>query len=590
MSAIASNDDGSAQTLNDGSHLSDAWPDRLGTLRHDVRFDSPFRIFKIEDAQFGMDVQDGMVDVLTFLATTLKLRLVCLEGASGEIRSEELKAMLEPGEEDRVRAEFRQRHISAPEYLALATDLPLRLFGAENPEQYRMNTEALIQAHLSGRATDSLFEIMERQVAVLTANLCNPRLQHFEKSLAAYDRRELGLGELVQDVVLPSLSRLDSAANTLPDLQKFSSLLALEKQIDFRKVRLETRRLLGLLLAQLRAPRIDRALFERSVKAQLRFERAQQTWDVEELRSGELQVFRRFTQRVEGHLRQLALRTREGHLKASETHLAIVDLAVHLQVDVRKFPNFLRYSHYIYKTSRLSRTGLLDQLQRAEELVRESLVENELERNVTRAARAVSGTRRLCQLEMTPDAADRLTVEFGQLSSLDLFSQLSVGDCRLPEQELVHWARKVSAELDATGASPLELLEKAQSLLVGASPGPNEIARLALLGFEVALEGAYRFYQLAPLRGRTLAENTLRAMREYDVSDAILISGGFLTEQILAVLTRESITHSVIIPRSEETQMDRTTYFDRISNAEEGSSFINELWQRAGVAGPDREP
>jgi hypothetical protein len=79
----------------------------------------------------------------------------------------------------------------------------------------------------------------------------------------------------------------------------------------------------------------------------------------------------------------------------------------------------------------------------------------------------------------------------------------------------------------------------------------------------LALDAAWRFSELAARRARAISHNTLRQLRNRELDEAVLITGGFLTEYILREFTAQRISHVVIIPRSTSS----STSFDDYVNS-----------------------
>lgn len=98
-----------------------------------------------------------------------------------------------------------------------------------------------------------------------------------------------------------------------------------------------------------------------------------------------------------------------------------------------------------------------------------------------------------------------------------------------------------------------------------------------LLRAELAVEGAYRFSQLATARGRSLVENMLRYMQEQGETTAILITGGFLTSKILPVLEREMISYQVITPSNQPSTFTAKDYVEQMARGSTQSEFMREL-------------
>jgi hypothetical protein len=267
------------------------------------------------------------------------------------------------------------------------------------------------------------------------------------------------------------------------------------------------------------------------------------------------------------------------------------------------------YIHYLHQAKRIKGNALIDEVQQASNQIQEKLFENEDQRALAKTCRKLDGLQKLCSLEMSPHLSDRFKREFGHLTFSALLQDEYIQQAILPaeraaldgaiqnfkgilekgEKEKIldlldrHRSQRAGAEdelerleRELENLKFTELLADADHTVEVAFPMAGPLVR-GLIHAEIAVNGAYRFSQLAPARGRTLAENTLRYMKEQGVTMAILITGGYLTSQILPVLERERISYRVFIPKTQPSKITKKDYGESMAGHTTRSESLRDL-------------
>lgn len=550
--------------------LDSYWPQAAGSISETATFDSPYRIFKIEDTHYGIDVQKGMLGVLRFLHREYGITLTGLEGAEGDLLIAEIKSVIRPDEVKQLDGLLKTKVLTAPEYLALTSDLPLELYGVEQRNLYDKNQEALKQAAASYDLSKRLFEILKGHVASLKEAVCGPDLLAFERAVADYEAGEISLKTFVLNWLCPyTAERAGIPIDEFPNLALFVAFLALEQVTEYKRVRSETARLLNDVLIILFAPRVEPALFERAVRAQRKLEGRGSAAVADTVDETHVMEYKAFARDVFEQLKGVSQAIKTDQLPTSEMYDLVIELGTFCRLDLRRYPNLLRYAHGLHLAGAIHRKNLLAELLQAIDEVR-AAVSTTVEETALTADRVVTGFEKIARLESTPEESEQMIAEFGHLSVKDLLrvAQLSK-------------AMGAFEEADGTtaGCSPQQL----EAMIADFQGCENEAAGFQTLVLEsdLALEGAYRFYQLAPLRGRAIAENTLRAMREQGVTEAALVTGGFLTSQILGVLNQLQVSYVVIVPPSIPSSVSRDIYIGTFQEEKPGSGLLRELRERA---------
>lgn len=176
------------------------WPEHLGRITHSWIFESPLLIFKIEDASFGLDTQQSIVEILRYLHKKFDVRIICVEGSAGTFRDfSEVRRKLSA---KKIEVAFSTRHLTGAEYLALTSDLPLFLYGVEDQEQYLNHTAALAQTYRGQTVTLSLLNKLKLQIDILKRAIFSDSLYEFDQTLEKYESGDWNLHGIV-DLLSP---------------------------------------------------------------------------------------------------------------------------------------------------------------------------------------------------------------------------------------------------------------------------------------------------------------------------------------------------------------------------------------------------
>ncbi|MFL5655214.1 MAG: hypothetical protein ACJ8CB_13700, partial [Ktedonobacteraceae bacterium] len=413
---------------------------------------------------------------------------------------------------------------------------------AEHMEQYHKNKAALAWCSYGYEEGKSIFQKLETHLSRLKRTAYSAELRRHDQIIARYEKGEVSAADILSG--LQAFAEQDPFDwDEFPHLKRLLRTFALEARIDNDNVLTEAGLLGRDIVDTLYATQVSRPLFERIIRA--KFEQKQ--WNVEEI--GYLSALARMGEYKQGvdeivhELSELAIKLRLDMFPRSNYFGRLIDLSNLCDVDIRRYPNLLLYTHLLHqRAERLIADHAVDELSLAMRAVQEQLFENSQQRELARIWRAITGLHRLCRFEMSPSTSDRFVCEFGELTMTELVDEPIIKET-LP-------------------------------------PDASTRIQLAIYSIDIALEGAYTFYQLAPSRGRILAENTLRYMRDQGVTVAALVAGGFLTGQILPVLERESVSYIVVRPKTVKSKITQSEYIDRIIRGASSNPLIQKLRER----------
>ena len=196
-------------------------------------------IIHIQDAHCNYEAQKNMAGVLEYLVKEHNLKLIMVEGGSGNVNLSFLRAY----SDEKARVEVADKYlkagkISGEEYLDIVSDYNLDLYGIED--------EALYDAHLASfEKVDSIKEEGLRYLEGLANIIKNLKpyiyteeLRQLEKKSSDYADKVVSLAEYCQYLKEIAYKK-GLNLNEFPHLTAFSETARLEKEIDFQQAESE---------------------------------------------------------------------------------------------------------------------------------------------------------------------------------------------------------------------------------------------------------------------------------------------------------------------------------------------------------------
>lgn len=612
------------QVLKDGSLIENYWPESLGTIVETKESDSPYLVFVIQDAYSELDIQSGIMKILRHLQRQHGLRHVCLEGAVGDFPEfSRITPPLTEQEKKELLALVKGYNLSGPEYLAITESAHFKIYGAENSEQYRKNLETEAQAYKVYRVFGRVFERLAAYVTNLKVGAYSAELLRFDQAIQEQEAGKLTLAELLHRWISEYERQGKIHLNRYPAIENMIRISRLETALEMSKVRPETNRLIEDIITLLSVKRVPYELFDRVVLAKYQLEGRDTTALKKLPRSALVKEYNHFVEEIVKRLARLALQVRLEQLPTREMYSYVVDLSGLCGLDIRRYPNLLTYLHSLYSYHALLQEDFLTEIHLMVEDARMALFTDpfEADREVARAWRALIGLQKICSLASSPEDCERFESEFGCLSLSELMQKIitrnslspaaheqwyqemllgPAGEAYSTKQEIVDALfkafgieRELLPLLHLLFGSELEILSAIFAQFGSKSPlkepyhdaelseAPDlHWAKLIAAAIDIALEGAYKFFQLAPARGRSLTENTLQRMKEQGVTVVALVAGGFLTNYVLPVLEREDVAFKLIRPKTKFRGRTRGEYWNSFETRKEMPPLLQNILKR----------
>jgi len=340
-------------------------PSQYGTIKesfdaqHTIQ-DTNRMIIHVQDAHCNYEAQKNMAQLLDYLVKAYNLKLIMVEGGSGDVNLSFLRGYADKKAREEVADKYlKEGKISGEEYLDIVSDYNLELYGIED--------EALYDAHMdSFRKIDSIKEEGLRSLGSLSDNvkqlkplIYTEELMLLEKKKSGYEDKAITLAEYCQ--YLKGIAQKKGLGlQEYPQLSAFSETARLEKEIDFKQA--ESQR--DVFIKDL-----ARLLDERGVQNLILMT---QGFKAKMIAAGEYYSF----------------------LKAAgEQKLGLR----------RNYPHLNSYIQYVTVSKEVNAAELLKEVNIVEEKIKEACLTNPGQRRLAEISKSLQILTKVLNLELTPE-------------------------------------------------------------------------------------------------------------------------------------------------------------------------------------------
>src|SRR3989338_4195523 len=220
-------------------------PNELGFVSNESKGQNGKTIVLIQDAHVHYQAQKAIAEILKTLIEKESLRLILIEGGWNDMSVSSLRNYAD----QKARLEVAERYlkagkISGTEYLDIASDFPISVWGIEDQDLYANNMNAFLK--INEHQADLLHKLDQFGLAVdaLKGYVFSPRLQSIEEKRTAFANGKLNLLSY-----LPFLGNEAGSAEieSLPHLKRLFSLMGGGQEFDAQKAELEKHALIQAL-------------------------------------------------------------------------------------------------------------------------------------------------------------------------------------------------------------------------------------------------------------------------------------------------------------------------------------------------------
>jgi hypothetical protein len=218
-------------------------PSQLGTIKEVFEAPNPQpsvpTIIQIQDAHCNYEAQKNLAQILEYLAKEKKLRLIMVEGGSGNVSLSFLRSFADKSAREEIADKYlRSGKISGEEYLDIVSDYDLELYGIEDPDLYDTNLDSFL--NIEGYKEQGLKDTgsLRGVIEALKPHMYNQQLLQLDEKKSQFEKKSIPLAEYcayLKDTAVQKRVKYDSFVQ----LRSFQESLELEKTIDFKQVEVQ---------------------------------------------------------------------------------------------------------------------------------------------------------------------------------------------------------------------------------------------------------------------------------------------------------------------------------------------------------------
>ena len=217
---------------------------------------------------------------------------------------------------------------------------------------------------------------------------------------------------------------------------------------------------------------------------------------------------------------------REGRVSALKYCRGLRKYAKKLKLDLNPFPNFIAYSqsHDAVFPLQIEADDLFQEIDRLDQIIREYFYTNKIQRDLDAQLKRLDIIEKLLSISVSPE-------------ELAVFRQERQA---FQVQTFVDFIWQQNTEDDVEIDPEVFVLD----------------------GY---LDAAVDFYRVADQRSEQLAKNTLARLQKHNTKIAVLVTGGYHTEHVLAALEAQGVSYISIKPKITEQDVVNP-YFSLLRN------------------------
>lgn len=318
-------------------------------------------IIHIQDAHCNYEAQKNMAGLLDYLVKEQNLKLIMVEGGSGNVNLDFLRNYADKGAREGVADKYlKLGKISGEEYLDIVADYPLDLYGVEDEALYEAHLDVFHQVDAIRDEGLKYLEDLSKVVSALKLKIYSEEVKYLESAKKNYEDKTLSLGEYcgyLKNIAANKGFDLKS----YPFLSTFAELSRLEKEVDFKEAESQRNEFIKSLASLLN---------EKQVKTVI----------------DKSQDFK------------------AGKINPGEYYSFLKELATKKKINLeQKYPQLSAYIRYINENKKIDVALLLKEVGSLEEKIKEALFTNADQKKLFEISKSLNVLKGIVSLELTPE-------------------------------------------------------------------------------------------------------------------------------------------------------------------------------------------
>lgn len=196
-------------------------------------------IIHIQDAHCNYEAQKNLVQILDFLVKVWDLKLIMVEGGSGDVSLSFLRSYSDKKTRKETAEEYlRKGEISGEEYLDIVSDYNLELYGIEDEALYDANLNAFLNLESYRKEGLGDLEKLSSVVEKLKPYIYQQELKEFSAKKKSYEEKAVSLSEYCR-YLNETADRKGLDLRGYSHFTAFVGSVRMEKEFDFKDAELQ---------------------------------------------------------------------------------------------------------------------------------------------------------------------------------------------------------------------------------------------------------------------------------------------------------------------------------------------------------------
>jgi len=330
-------------------------------------------IIDIQDSHASLSAQYSIVEILKKLMEDYKVDVVAIEGSSGFIDTTVFSSIPDKNIKEKTAAYLmKESMISAGEFFSVMNDSNVALYGVEDSALYEANLKSFREIYSKNKDVIGLVDKTLEELSPAEKKIYGNDLGKMVFKSRLHRDGKISF-EVYWDFIEKFCSERKIVLTGTDNIDKFRSLSALERNIDFTKATLERKMLIT-------------SLMEISDKQEL------------------------------GMIVLESLSFDKGKINEVMYHKWLLDFAKSKKIDITAYPELLKYYEYIEKYTDIDIVGLQDETERIESSIITSLISTGSESDLYRLTDILRMVKGLFEIKLSSLEVNRLRGEIDVLS------------------------------------------------------------------------------------------------------------------------------------------------------------------------------
>ena len=220
-----------------------AIPESLGKIDERFQGTSSRWVIDIQDVHAHFGAQENIAAILDHLNELYGLRLVAFEGGWSTTSYPKTWALPSSREKQLLlRTLLEEDLITGAAFAAMTSKMPITLHGMEEANLYKKNLRVYLAFLKKKDAVEKQVTVFQNKLSREKAEVFNPELQQFDRELVKFRENPKSIDKFFP-LLLNQADTLKLAIASLPQIDLFRKMTALEKSIDKEKLKSEAQRL-----------------------------------------------------------------------------------------------------------------------------------------------------------------------------------------------------------------------------------------------------------------------------------------------------------------------------------------------------------